>query len=141
MEPEQNLHALVPPALLEKARAQAEQEHITLDELVREALARRLQERGLQRLHASGEAPSFKGWSGGKHEVDWSQCPLVEIDPEIQSGAPVLRGTRMPVDAIVGNFDYGESAADIAALFEIPLERVEAVLAYVESHRVAHSVR
>jgi uncharacterized protein (DUF433 family) len=72
--------------------------------------------------------------------IDWSECPLVEIDPEIQSGAPVLRGTRMPVSAIVDNFDYGESAADIAQLFEIPLEPVEAVLAYVKSHRVAHSV-
>jgi hypothetical protein len=26
---------------------------------------------------------------------------LVEIDPEIQSGAPVLRGARMPVCVIV----------------------------------------
>ena len=73
--------------------------------------------------------------------IDWSKCPLVEVDPAIQGGAPVLRGTRMPVDAIVGNFDYGESAADIAALFEIPLERVEAVLTYVKNHRLAHSVR
>jgi Protein of unknown function (DUF433) len=99
MEPEQNLHALVPPALLEKARARAEQEHITLDELVREALAGRLQERSVQRLHASGEGAPIKRWSRREQEVDWSQCPLVEIDPEIQSGAPVLRGTRMPVDA------------------------------------------
>ena len=74
-------------------------------------------------------------------KIDWSECPLVEIDPEIQSGAPVLRGTRMPVSAIVDNADYGESAAHIAELFEIPLERVEEVLAYVKSHRVAHSVR
>jgi uncharacterized protein (DUF433 family) len=76
-----------------------------------------------------------------KDKIDWSQCPLVEIDPEIQSGAPVLRGTRMPVGAILDNFEYGESAAAIAQLFEIPLERVEAVLTYVKSHRVAHSIR
>ena len=76
-----------------------------------------------------------------KEKIDWSQCPLVEIDPEIQSGAPVLRGTRMPVEAIVGNSDYGLSALEIAEQFEIPLERVEAVLTYVKSHRLAHSVR
>ena len=35
----------------------------------------------------------------------------------------------MPVSAIVDNADYGESAAHIAELFEIPLERVEEVLA------------
>lgn len=85
-------------------------------------------------LHASG-------WSRRKTEtIDWSKCPLVEIDPKIQSGAPVLRGTRMPVSAIVDNFDYGVSAKEIAEQFETPLERVEAVLAYVKSQRLAHSV-
>ena len=73
--------------------------------------------------------------------IDWSGRQLVEIDPEIQSGAPVLRGSRMPVSAIVDNFDYGESPAEIAQLFEIPLERVEAVLEHVKNHRVAHFVR
>jgi uncharacterized protein (DUF433 family) len=75
-----------------------------------------------------------------KEKIDWSQCPLVEIDPEIQSGAPVLRGTRMPVEAIVGNSDYGLSAPEIAEQFELPLKRVEAVLTYVKSHRRAHSI-
>ena len=70
--------------------------------------------------------------------VDWSQCPLVEVKPEVQSGAPVLRGTRMPVDAIVGNFDYGLSVAEISEQFEISEDVVRAVLAYAESHRIAH---
>jgi uncharacterized protein (DUF433 family) len=30
------------------------------------------------------------------------------------------------------------SAAEIAEQFEIPLERVEAILTYAKSHRVAH---
>jgi hypothetical protein len=34
---------------------------------------------------------------------------LVEVNPRVLSGAPVLRGTRMPVQAIVDNFDYGVS--------------------------------
>ena len=93
-----------------------------------------------QKLRPHGEEQPARRWSNRKEKINWSECPLVEIDPEIQSGAPVLRGTRMPVSAIVDNADYGESAADIAALFEVPLERVEAVLAYVKSHRLAHSV-
>jgi Protein of unknown function (DUF433) len=40
-----------------------------------------------------------------EEKIDWSECPLVEIKPGVQSGAPVLRGTRMPVSAIVDNFD------------------------------------
>jgi len=73
--------------------------------------------------------------------IDWSECPLVEVKPGVQSGAPVLRGTRMPVNAIVDNFDYGVSAAEIAEQFEILPERVEAILTYAKSHRVAHPVR
>lgn len=76
-----------------------------------------------------------------EERLDWAECPLVEIKPGVQSGAPVLRGTRMPVSAIVGNFDYGLSVAEIAEQFEIPPERVEAIVTYAKSHRVAHPVR
>jgi len=46
----------------------------------------------------------------------------------------------MPVDAIVDNFDYGLSVAEISKQFEVSHERVEAILAYAKSHRFAHSV-
>lgn len=75
-----------------------------------------------------------------KETINWSECPLVETKPGVQNGAPVLRGTRMPVNAIVDNFDYGVSVAEIAEQFEIPPERVEAIVAYAKSHRVAHPV-
>ena len=73
-------------------------------------------------------------------KIDWSDCPLVEIKAGVQSGAPVLRGTRMPVSAIVDNFDYGLSVAEIAEQFEISPERVEAIVTYAKSHRVAYPV-
>ncbi len=73
-------------------------------------------------------------------QIDWSQCSLVEVNPNVQSGAPVLRGTRMPVSAIVDNFDYGVSVAEISEQFEIPQDRIQAVLTYAKSHRVAHPV-
>lgn len=52
----------------------------------------------------------------------------------------MLRETRMPVDAIVDNFDYGMSPAEIAEQFELPPDRVKAILAYAQSHRVVHPV-
>ena len=67
--------------------------------------------------------------------VDWSECQLVEIKPQVQSGAPVLRGTRLPGSAIVDNFDYGLSSAEIAEQFEVPLASVEAILAWIRTHR------
>lgn len=72
--------------------------------------------------------------------IDWSQCSLVEVNPNVHSGAPVLRGTRMPVSAIVDNFDFGVSVAEISEQFEIPQDRVQEVLTYAKSHRVAHPV-
>jgi hypothetical protein len=35
----------------------------------------------------------------------WIDCPLVHSDPEIVSGAPVLKGTRLPADTLVGNVE------------------------------------
>jgi uncharacterized protein (DUF433 family) len=75
-----------------------------------------------------------------KEKIDWSGCPFVEVKSGVQSGAPVLRGTRMPVDAIVDNFDYGVSVAEIVEQFEVPPDRIEAILTYAKSHRIAHRI-
>jgi uncharacterized protein (DUF433 family) len=72
--------------------------------------------------------------------IDWALCPLVEVNPRVLSGAPVLRGTRMPVQAIVDNFDYGVSTAEISEQFEVPENLIRAILAYAKSQRVAHLV-
>jgi uncharacterized protein (DUF433 family) len=68
-------------------------------------------------------------------QVDWSQCPLIEVDPEIQSGVPVLAGTRLPVSAIVDNAEYGLSVAEISEQFEVSQTEVEAILAYADTVR------
>lgn len=73
-------------------------------------------------------------------KVDWSECSFVEVKPGVHSGAPVLRGTRMPVSAIVDNFEYGMSVSEIAEQFELPPDRIKAILAYALSHRVANPV-
>jgi uncharacterized protein (DUF433 family) len=73
-------------------------------------------------------------------KVDWSDCPLVEVKPGVQSGVAVLRGTRMPADAIVDNFDYGVTPAEIAEQFQIPPQQVQAILTYAQSHRLARAV-
>jgi len=75
-----------------------------------------------------------------RDKIDWSECPLVEVKPGVQSGAPVLRGTRMPANAIVDNFDYGMSVSEIAEQFELPPDRIQAILTYAQSHRFAHPV-
>ncbi len=39
-------------------------------------------------------------------EKEIDQLPIT-IDPEIVSGAPVFRGTRVPVDALLSNLEAG----------------------------------
>lgn len=76
------------------------------------------------------------------HEnIDWSECPFVEIKPGVQSGLPIVRGTRLPAAAIVDNSDYGVSLVEISEQFEVPFASVEAVVTYAQSHRVANPIR
>jgi len=53
----------------------------------------------------------------------------------------MLHGTRMPVDAIVDNFDYCVSVAEIAQPFEIPVNQTRTVLSYAEYHPITDFVR
>ena len=74
--------------------------------------------------------------------MDWSECSLVESKTDVQRGRPVLKGTRMPVDDIVENWEAGVDEPEIAANFRLPIEQVKAILAYAARHQDApRSVR
>lgn len=64
--------------------------------------------------------------------VDWSKCPLVEIDPSRVGGRPVLKGTRLPVEDIIANYEYGVSISEISSQFQIPVHIIKELLTYVE---------
>ncbi|HEY2914934.1 MAG TPA: DUF433 domain-containing protein [Candidatus Angelobacter sp.] len=73
--------------------------------------------------------------------LDWSNCSLVEIDPSRVSGRPVVKGTRMPVEDIVANYEYGVSISEISAQFQIPATIIKELLSYVERrHALARPV-
>jgi len=75
-------------------------------------------------------------------EFDWSECALVEIDRSRVSGRPVLKGTRMPVEDILANYEYGVSVAEISEQFGIDQETVQDLLSYAERrHQLARPVR
>lgn len=69
--------------------------------------------------------------------TDWKDCPLVEAVPGKVSGVPILKGTRMPADAIVENYESGLPADEIAEVFELPAESVRSLLAYAVAHNPA----
>lgn len=55
MRSEKNLHASVPPALLARAQAAAQQERISFDELISDAVEQLLNTRGLKEVLAFGK--------------------------------------------------------------------------------------
>ncbi|HEY7391650.1 MAG TPA: DUF433 domain-containing protein [Bryobacteraceae bacterium] len=76
--------------------------------------------------------------------IDWSECPLVEVIPGKVSGVPLLKNTRLPVEAITGNYDaflaegLSPDAAAIAETLDCyPETSVEAINALLD-YRAAH---
>ncbi len=76
--------------------------------------------------------------------LDWSDCPLVEIIPGKVSGAPLLKNTRLRVDAITGNYDAfrDEGLSPDAAIAETldcypeaGLDAIRAILDYRAAHQ------
>ena len=72
-----------------------------------------------------------------KTVVDWSDCPIVEVVPGKVSGVPIIRGSRVPADQVIENYDAGESPEDIAYNFDLNPEDIRAVLAYAASRQTA----
>jgi uncharacterized protein (DUF433 family) len=67
--------------------------------------------------------------------MDWSRCPDVHREPGKVSGAWVVRGSRVPVAAVIDNARDGYSPEAIAEMFEgLPVERVRAVLRFAGLH-------
>ncbi len=74
--------------------------------------------------------------------IDWSDCSIVETDPEKMGGLPTVRDWRITADSLIENHDDGLSAEEIAAMFELPVDDVRAILAYAKQTRPsAHLVR
>jgi uncharacterized protein (DUF433 family) len=70
--------------------------------------------------------------------MDWSQCDLVEVVPGKHSGEPLIRGTRIPADAIVSNFDAGSPMEEIAENYpSASITTIQALIAYAHQTREA----
>jgi len=54
----------------------------------------------------------------------------IVIDPEIRHGKPVIKGTRVPVDVILGSLAGGMSVEEVAKEYGISKEDVLAAIEY-----------
>ena len=60
--------------------------------------------------------------------MDWQD--RIAIDPKVMGGKPVIKGTRVPVQVIVGSLAGGDTVADVCSGYAIAEEDVRAALAY-----------
>jgi uncharacterized protein (DUF433 family) len=66
---------------------------------------------------------------------NWSQSPDVESRPDIMSGAFVVRGTRIPVQAVIDNSDDGYTAEEIVQDIypSLPLGPARRIIAFAKA--------
>ncbi|HIE13232.1 MAG TPA: DUF433 domain-containing protein [Desulfotomaculum sp.] len=59
--------------------------------------------------------------------------PGITIDPEIRSGKPVVKGTRVPADILVGKLAGGATYEELMREYDLTQEQIFAALRYAAS--------
>jgi len=68
--------------------------------------------------------------------MDWSGCDLVEVIEGKHSGDPLIKGTRIPADAVISNFEAGSSIEELGENYpSASLETLKSLLAYANERR------
>lgn len=65
----------------------------------------------------------------------------IVIDPEIQHGKPVIRGTRVPIARVLGGLAGGMSEQEILAEYDLTEDDLHAVYRYAAELIEAEVVR
>jgi len=69
--------------------------------------------------------------------MDWTGCELVEVIPGKVSGQPLVKGTRIPADAIVDNFEAGSPVEEIVENYpSLSMETVKTLVSFAQSRRL-----
>lgn len=65
----------------------------------------------------------------------------ITVDPTVRFGRPVIEGTRVPVDLIVGKLAGGMTVEEVAEEYEITFEDARAALNYAAWVVAAEEIR
>lgn len=63
-----------------------------------------------------------------KQMVNWHKH--IVINPKVLGGKPVIKGTRVPVQVIVGSLAGGMSVEEVCGQYRLRPQQVRAALAY-----------
>jgi uncharacterized protein (DUF433 family) len=76
-----------------------------------------------------------------EREMSRELAPRIVVDAKIRFGKPVIQGTRVPVDLLVGKVGGGMSPEEVAEEYGVTVEDVRAALLYAASVVAAEEVR
>jgi len=69
-------------------------------------------------------------------DIDWTQCELIECVPGKVSGKPVVRGTRIMPEAIVGSYDLGETIEELREGFPtLSVAQIKRLIEFAHAQR------
>jgi uncharacterized protein (DUF433 family) len=68
-------------------------------------------------------------------------APRISIDPRVRFGKPVISGTRLPVDVILGKLAGGMAIEEVAHEYDISIEDVRAALGYAAELLAGEEIR
>jgi len=57
-------------------------------------------------------------------------APRIVVDPQLRFGKPVIQGTRVPVEVVLGKIAGGMSIEEVMLEYELAREDVLAALSY-----------
>jgi uncharacterized protein (DUF433 family) len=68
-------------------------------------------------------------------------APRISVDESVRFGRPVIQGTRVPVDLVLGKLAGGMSLEEVAGEYELTRDQVLAVLAYAAQTVAGEQIR
>jgi uncharacterized protein (DUF433 family) len=71
--------------------------------------------------------------------MDWES--RIAIDPDVMGGKPVIKGTRVPIEVIVGSLAAGDTVAEVCEDYGLTEEDVRAALAHAAGDHLAADPR
>lgn len=67
--------------------------------------------------------------------------PGVTVDPKVHHGKPVIKGTRVPVEFILGHLAAGMSSEEVQEEYDLSRENILAALRYATETVASEEVR
>ena len=68
-------------------------------------------------------------------------APRISIDEKVRFGKPVIKGTRVPVDLVIGKLAGGMTYEEVMSEYDLTREDILAALDYAAKHLSDEEVR